>query len=436
MFSFQRYIAANASHQRQSRHLDSISQTVRQVLSTPNSMLRLVSSATLRSQRCYNNRKSAVWLAGLNSSSWTHGNPSTKFGRNHSGDVRSLSGETLLLRNYMAAGAGNECGRLTSHMTNSSLRYIVSLEKSLVKPPYTKGVSACYATNGSNVRLSSSLGNRTGGTQCYNHSHVMLCMSQNAVVWNGQRRSIKGLPGIQMQYNFFSTEPSLKPADDNTKATSIISAASDSSTSMNRPSWTKTTNTPLPNFKLGKTAVPTPPSAPPIDTNPLQSLQGATPKSLIRKGVNLIVSGSKTVFSHLMKLPGNIVFYATHPAETKAAWIKFRDMVKHEAHHYWVGTKLLWADIVTARSLLNKTLEGSALTRRERKQLLRTVSDLFRLIPFSMFVIVPFMEFALPFALRIFPNMLPSTYQDSLKAEENMKRELKSRIAMAQFFQE
>jgi LETM1 and EF-hand domain-containing protein 1, mitochondrial len=168
----------------------------------------------------------------------------------------------------------------------------------------------------------------------------------------------------------------------------------------------------------------------------LQSLKGATPQSLLRKGMNLVVSGSKFVMSHLVKLPGNLFYYATHPAETKAALIRFRDMAKEEAHHYWVGTKLLWADIVTARKLLNKTLEGSALTRRERKQLLRTVSDLFRLIPFSMFVIVPFMEFALPFALRIFPNMLPSTYQDSLKAEENMKRELKSRIAMAQFFQE
>jgi len=94
------------------------------------------------------------------------------------------------------------------------------------------------------------------------------------------------------------------------------------------------------------------------------------------------------------------------------------------------------ADVRTARNLLGRTLTGSTLTRRERKQLLRTVSDLFRLVPFSMFLIIPFMEFALPFALRIFPNMLPSTFQDSLKAEENMKRELQSRIAMAQFFQE
>ena len=98
--------------------------------------------------------------------------------------------------------------------------------------------------------------------------------------------------------------------------------------------------------------------------------------------------------------------------------------------------QLLMADVKTARNLLRKTLQGSTLTRRERKQLLRTVSDLFRLVPMSMFLIIPFMEFALPFALKIFPNMLPSTFQDSLKSEENMKRELKSRIAMAEFFQE
>ena len=98
--------------------------------------------------------------------------------------------------------------------------------------------------------------------------------------------------------------------------------------------------------------------------------------------------------------------------------------------------QLLWADLQTARNLFKRLLLGSSLTRRERKQLLRTISDLFRLVPFSMFLIIPLMEFALPFALKIFPNLLPSTFQDSLKAEENMKRELQTRIAMAKFFQE
>lgn len=98
--------------------------------------------------------------------------------------------------------------------------------------------------------------------------------------------------------------------------------------------------------------------------------------------------------------------------------------------------QLLAADIRTARHILGRTLRGSTLSRRERKQLLRTVTDVFRLVPMSIFVLVPFMEFALPFALKIFPNMLPSTFQDSLKEEEKMKRELQMRISMAGFFQE
>jgi len=54
----------------------------------------------------------------------------------------------------------------------------------------------------------------------------------------------------------------------------------------------------------------------------------------------------------------------------------------------------------------------------------------------SIFVLVPFMEFALPFALKLFPNMLPSTFRDGLKEEEKMKGELQMRISMAGFFQD
>ena len=41
----------------------------------------------------------------------------------------------------------------------------------------------------------------------------------------------------------------------------------------------------------------------------------------------------------------------------------------------------------------------------------RTVQDLGRLVPFSVFVIVPFAELLLPIALKLFPNLLPSTYE-------------------------
>jgi len=48
-------------------------------------------------------------------------------------------------------------------------------------------------------------------------------------------------------------------------------------------------------------------------------------------------------------------------------------------------------------------------------QLVRTTADLFRLVPFLVFVIVPFAEFLLPVALKLFPGMLPSTFQEADK---------------------
>lgn len=44
-------------------------------------------------------------------------------------------------------------------------------------------------------------------------------------------------------------------------------------------------------------------------------------------------------------------------------------------------------------------------------QLQRTVRDLARLVPFSVFIIIPFAELLLPIALKLFPNLLPSTYE-------------------------
>ena len=48
-------------------------------------------------------------------------------------------------------------------------------------------------------------------------------------------------------------------------------------------------------------------------------------------------------------------------------------------------------------------------------QLVRTTADMFRLVPFLVFIIIPFMEFLLPVALKLFPNMLPSTFQEADK---------------------
>ena len=53
----------------------------------------------------------------------------------------------------------------------------------------------------------------------------------------------------------------------------------------------------------------------------------------------------------------------------------------------------------------------------------------------AVFVLVPFMELLLPVALKLFPNMLPSTFEDKLKKEEDLKRRLTAKLEVARFLQ-
>lgn len=97
--------------------------------------------------------------------------------------------------------------------------------------------------------------------------------------------------------------------------------------------------------------------------------------------------------------------------EKKEEKLTIMQRVKKEAQHYWDGTKLLATEIKISSRLAMKMAAGYELSRREHRQLRRTVQDIGRLVPFSVFVLVPFAELLLPVALKLFPNMLPSTYE-------------------------
>ena len=53
--------------------------------------------------------------------------------------------------------------------------------------------------------------------------------------------------------------------------------------------------------------------------------------------------------------------------KTKEIWAA----IKHEANHYWVGSKLLWADVKIATKILGRLAMGHRLTRREHMQMVR-----------------------------------------------------------------
>lgn len=112
-----------------------------------------------------------------------------------------------------------------------------------------------------------------------------------------------------------------------------------------------------------------------------------------------------------------------------------RDLVDW-AKHMWAGAKLLAADVRVSYKILKRVTSGKQITRRERNFIVQTGVDLARLVPFSLFLIIPLAEFALPFALRLFPNMLPSQFQDQMKEAEDLKRRLKARLELAKYLRE
>ncbi|XP_050348594.1 mitochondrial proton/calcium exchanger protein [Nymphalis io] len=113
-----------------------------------------------------------------------------------------------------------------------------------------------------------------------------------------------------------------------------------------------------------------------------------------------------------------------------------KEKIMNELKHYYHGFRLLFIEVRISATLLFKILKGQSLTRREHRLLVTTIGDLFRMVPFIVFIAVPFLEFALPIFIKLFPNMLPSTFESRSQTEAKLKQHLKVKLEMAKFFQE
>lgn len=127
---------------------------------------------------------------------------------------------------------------------------------------------------------------------------------------------------------------------------------------------------------------------------------------------------------------------ANHKVKEPFSLKKLNRTIKEEAQHYWHGTKLLGSELKISLRLVAKMLAGGDLTRREQRQLNRTTSDMARLVPFVIIVAIPFMELLFPVLLKLFPNMLPSTFESKLQEEEKKKKLLEMRMKMAKYLEE
>ena len=159
-------------------------------------------------------------------------------------------------------------------------------------------------------------------------------------------------------------------------------------------------------------------------TSLLQDESPLRPSSKVEESVNLFKEEQKLVNKSPQLAPGAVV--------KPPLWKRFID----ELVHYYHGFRLLSIEVRISFSLLFKVLQGDTLTRRERKQLVRTTADLFRLVPFVIIVLTPFLELALPVLIKLFPNMLPSTFQTTNEKEAKLRTNLKVKLEMAKFLQQ
>ncbi|KAL8871861.1 MAG: hypothetical protein Q9174_002404 [Haloplaca sp. 1 TL-2023] len=155
-----------------------------------------------------------------------------------------------------------------------------------------------------------------------------------------------------------------------------------------------------------------------VPTDAAASVTAQTTQAASQEAVTGVAKTKATEDKSLAELAAHKAAHAKAAEEKNSVEAKkeqkklnIRQKIMKEVHHYWDGTKLLATEVKISTKLALRMAAGYELTRRENRQLQRTVQDLARLVPFSAFVIVPFAELLLPVALKLFPNLLPSTYE-------------------------
>lgn len=234
-----------------------------------------------------------------------------------------------------------------------------------------------------------------------------------------QRISLSVVPAIRMQARFASTSTSTSPVS---PSSSPAAPAASSRTTQHLPSTTASalrTPTGLRQLALNllvleRTRLVSPSRGVRFASTDSKTESAATSASASSTTPAAPSSSTQTTPAPATATPA--VVAKKDPKSDQPFLTRAWTTVKKEAAHYWAGTKLLGKEIAISSKITKKVLNGGQLTRRERRQLRRTTTDLLRLIPFSVFLLVPFMEILLPVALKLFPNMLPSTFEGKLAA--------------------
>lgn len=153
----------------------------------------------------------------------------------------------------------------------------------------------------------------------------------------------------------------------------------------------------------------TPPPLSPAAATSAKAVNSATDGNTAAPNPTPTTTTGTAAVVQTAKAAGHKTQQVAKPTQSKLAycWDVIREGLRHMYHGFrllLINTRLAWK---YSRQLKN----GVALTRRERLLLERSTQDLLHLVPFSFFIIVPFAELLLPVALKMFPSLIPSTFE-------------------------
>jgi hypothetical protein len=152
-------------------------------------------------------------------------------------------------------------------------------------------------------------------------------------------------------------------------------------------------------------------------------------------GVNHFINFADQMGSLFLDMIEKIPRFMT-PGRFPDALRKIGKGIKHELQHFGHGFSRLASNVsLSAKTLFTPRVPEKGIQRSEKILIVKTVFDVLRLIPLIIILVIPFLEFALPLLLKLFPNMLPSTFADKKAAKTKAFQEFKVRLQLSKYLE-
>jgi len=110
--------------------------------------------------------------------------------------------------------------------------------------------------------------------------------------------------------------------------------------------------------------------------------------------------------------------------------------VSHALKHMAQSFKLFALNCAMAYRITRRIFKGEEVSVIDRNRLKRAIADIFLMVPFSVFVIIPGAEIFIPFYIKRFPSAMPSTFETADQKNDRQIKAARARIELATFMHE